>query len=30
MKNCGVDMHIVWLFEAGIDAIFDIIEREAA
>lgn len=30
LRNCGVDMHIVWLLEAGIDAIFDIIEGEAA
>lgn len=30
LTGCGVDMHIVWLLEAGVDAIFDIIEQEAA
>ena len=28
MKGCGTDMHIVWLTEKGVNAIFDIIEKE--
>ena len=29
-KHCDVEMHIVWLTEKGVNAIFDIIEGEAA
>lgn len=28
--HCDVEMHIVWLTEKGVNAIFDIIEKETA